>query len=112
MAKNENNVSNKLENSKKTKVIVKFPDKLELAMVQANELKHYELFNWLVVLLAPIASGFWTAYVIDKTKSAPLWWSALIFTAITILFIGLAIVHRRRVFYGSVEKSIDLDNLE
>lgn len=57
MAKNENNTT---ENSKETKVIVKFPDKLELSMVQANELRHYELFQWLVAFLAPIASGFWT----------------------------------------------------
>jgi len=37
-----------------TKIEVGFPDKLELQMVQANELRHYELFQWLVSLLSSI----------------------------------------------------------
>jgi len=45
-----------------TRVGASFPSELKLNMVQANELRHYELFQWLVVLLLSIAIGFWTAH--------------------------------------------------
>ena len=95
-----------------TRVVVSFPDKLELSLVQANELKHYELFQWLVTILLPIAIGFWTAYFTLERKFAPLFWSALVFTAISGLFIGLAYRSRKRVFQGSISKSIDLGELK
>lgn len=110
MTKNEKSASEKLENSKETKVIVKFPNKLELSLVQANELKHYELFQWLVALFLPIASGFWTSYSTSPNKA--LLWSAWAFTVVALLFIGLALNYRRKVFYGSVEKTIELKDLK
>ena len=100
-------------NSKsETEVVVNFPNKLELSMVQSNELRHYELFQWLVTILLPIAVGFWTAYVTLKEKSSTLMWSALIFTIISALFIGLAFYYRKKVFHGSIKKSINLSKLE
>lgn len=61
-----------------TNVIVRMPDKVEIILVQANELKNYELFQWLIILLAPIASVFWTAYFVED-KNLVLIWSAIIF---------------------------------
>lgn len=55
-------MANKPENKKETKVIITFPDELELHMVPGNELKHYELFQLLTTLVDSIAVGFWTAF--------------------------------------------------
>lgn len=109
---NQNLVIKKEVNNTETEVIVSYPDKLELSMVQANELKHYELFQWLVTILLPIAVGFWTAYVTLEKKSSALVWSASIFTIISGLFIGLAFYYRKKVFHGSIKKSINLNKLE
>lgn len=107
------NIEDKREtNNTETKVIVSYPDKLELSMVQANELKHYELFQWLVTLLLPVAVGFWTAYFTLETKSPELKWSAIIFTLTSLLFIILSYFSRKKVFHGSIKKSINLSKLE
>lgn len=98
------------KNSKKTRVTISLPEKISMRLVQAEELKHYELFTWLAVILAPIAAGFWTAYATDKNSS--LEWSAFVFSAITILFVGLAIWTRIKVFRGSVEKEIGLEDFK
>ncbi|RJQ36702.1 hypothetical protein C4552_02300 [Candidatus Parcubacteria bacterium] len=82
-----------------------------MELVQANELRHYELFQWLVALIAPIAVGFWTAYAIEPSQPLALWWSACVFTTLTVLFLGLALYYRRKVYHGSVVKSISLKDL-
>jgi len=107
--------SNRVENeslTSETEVVVNFPDKLELSMVQSNELRHYELFQWLVTILLPIAVGFWTAYFTLETKTSSLWWSALIFTSVSFLFVGLAFFYRKKVFHESIRKSVNLSELK
>lgn len=103
----------KIEKDLDTQVEVSFPDKISVELVQANELRHYELFQWLVAITAPIAVGFWTAYFAssDPDKSAMLW-SALAFSAITLLFLGFAIFFRRKVFHGSITKKVNLKDLK
>ena len=95
-----------------TKVTVHFPDEIGIELVQANELRHYELFQWLVALLAPIAVGFWTAYATVDPKPASLFWSAVIFSVMTLVFLLLAIYYRRKVFHGSIIKSIYLKDFK
>lgn len=95
-----------------TKVLVSFPEELKLELVQANELRHYELFQWLVTILLPMAAGFWTAYFTVEGTPSALIWSASVFTLISALFIWLAFYYRKKVFYGSVKKSIDLSQLK
>ncbi|MEX1063751.1 MAG: hypothetical protein WD898_04125 [Candidatus Paceibacterota bacterium] len=94
-----------------TKISVSFPDEIKLELVQANELRHYELFQWLVAILLPIAIGFWTAYF-TTAKTNALVWSAGVFTVVAVLFVGMAVYHRRKVFHGSVAKSISLKDLK
>ncbi|MDO8561136.1 MAG: hypothetical protein Q7R91_02890 [bacterium] len=93
---------------RETKVVVGFPDKIGIELVQANELRHYELFQWLVILVAPIAVGFWTAYVAEPLRPNALWWSALAFSGFTVIFIAFAVYYRRKVFHGSILKEISL----
>lgn len=92
-----------------TKVIINMPDKVEITLVQANELRHYELFQWLVALLLPIAVGFWTAYFAGD-KKIELLWSAIIFTLVSLVFIILAFWYRKKVFYGSIRKITNLSS--
>ncbi|HCX27678.1 MAG TPA: hypothetical protein DHI91_00880 [Candidatus Portnoybacteria bacterium] len=79
------------------------PNEVEISLVQANELRHYELFQWLVALLLPVAVGFWTAYFTGG-KTQELFWSALIFSATSLLFVALVFVYRKKVFHGSIKK--------
>lgn len=99
------------QNREDTKISVNFPDEIKLELVQANELRHYELFQWLVSILLPIAVGFWTAYF-TTVKANALLWSAWIFTVVSILFVVISFYHRSKVFHGSVSKSISLKDLK
>jgi len=62
------NKNEEIIRNRETKVIVQMPNEIEIGLVQANELKHYELFQWLAILLLPIAVGFWTAYFTGDKK--------------------------------------------
>lgn len=102
------NINKKIIENRETKVIVQMPNEIEIELVQANELKHYELFQWLVALLLPIAVGFWTAYFTGN-KRLELFWSALVFLVISGLFGFLAYRYRKKVFSGSIKKGASLD---
>jgi len=102
------NTNKEIIENRETKVILQMPNEIEIELVQANELKHYELFQWLVTLLLPIAVGFWTAYFTGN-KRPELFWSALVFTVVSGLFVYLAYKYRRKVFSGSIRKGASLD---
>ena len=101
MAKNKKEINKKLD----TKVVVSFPDSISINMVQSNELKHYELFLWLVTILAPVAAAFLIAYLAD-TKNNGLLFSTIAFAFISVLFVLLAIYYRKKVFHGSIKKEM------
>ena len=110
--KNNNNKKFNIKKNQDTNVIVNFPNEINIDLVQSNELKHYELFQWLVALLLSIAIGFWTAYctLIDKDQS--LFWSAIVFTVLSVLFIILAFYYRKKVYQGSIKKEISLGDFK
>lgn len=95
---------------KSTEIIVGYPNEIKIDLVPANELKHYELFNWLTTLFAPIAVGFWTAYFTVPGYSSSIFWSAVIFSAGALLFIGIAFNYRRRLHKESIHKKASLDD--
>ena len=101
MAKPNNENQNKPQASN-TLISVSLPDKPELKLVQANELKHYELFQWLVAVLLPIAVGFWTAYASASDGKNILFFSSIVFSAVSILFPVLSFYYRSRVFRESL----------
>jgi len=103
--------TNKDKPNRETEVIVEMPNEVEVSLVQANELRHYELFQWLVAILLPIAVGFWTAYFTGN-RVKELLWSALIFTAISAVFVLLAFIYRKKVFHGSIKKVAYLDSFK
>ena len=102
------NILEQTNKSANTHVVVAMPDTIEIELVQANELKNYEIYQWLVTLLAPTAAGFWTAYASDPNHSRALSASALAFTLFSILFTILAFVKRASIYKGKVKKICNL----
>ena len=109
--KHKNRENKQKIQNRETKVIVRIPNEIENELVQANELKHYELFQWLVTLLLPIAATFWTAYF-TGSRRLELLWSASVFTIISGLFVFLAYKYRKKVFHGSIKKIAFLDSFK
>ena len=98
-----------MNNKKKnTKINITFPEKIQIDLVPSNELKLYERFQWLVILLAPIATGFFTAYFTNLERDISLLWSGAVFAIISLIFIFFAIGHRKKIFNGKIlrEKSL------
>lgn len=95
-----------------TRVVVSMPDKVEIELVQANELRHYELFQWLTALTATIAASFWTAYFTTSLTNYSLLFSSIAFTVITGVFIFFAVIFRNKVFHGSIKKCSKLSDFK
>lgn len=95
-----------------TTVEVRFPDKISIELVQANELRHYEIFSWFSSLVATIAVGFWTAYFTTSPRSNQLFWTALAFTIIFVVSLSIAIYYRRKVYHGSLIKTSTLSEFK
>ena len=94
-----------------TEVVVEMPNIVEISLVQANELKHYDLFHWLITIFSPIAVGFWTAYF-TTTKEESLLASGLAFTIAVLVFFFFAFKSRKKLFRGSIKKSAYLNSFD
>lgn len=97
---------------KDTTVEVRFPDKISIELVQANELRHYEIFTWSASLLATIAVGFWTAYFTTNPKSDQLLWTAIAASVVFAVSLVIAIYYRRKVYHGSLIKVATLNEFK
>ncbi|PIU98339.1 hypothetical protein COS61_01940 [Candidatus Wolfebacteria bacterium CG03_land_8_20_14_0_80_40_12] len=107
MPNKSESVSKEVEAKKDTVVEVHFPDKISIELVQANELRHYEIFTWSASLLATIAVGFWTAYF-TTPKSNQLLWTAIAASIVFAVSLIVAIYYRRKVYRGSLIKATTL----
>ncbi|MCX6704396.1 MAG: hypothetical protein NTZ07_03020 [Candidatus Woesebacteria bacterium] len=114
MAKEKNNAENNESGplKKDTVVEVHFPEKIEIELVQANELRHYEIFTWFASLLATVAVGFWVAYFTTNPKSGELFWTAATATLVFIVSLVVAFYYRSRVYHGSLVKSASLSEFK
>lgn len=106
-----------MENSshkQETLVQIHMPAKVDVELVQANELRHYEISFALFSLLFSLASGFWTAYFLaDKQQpTGAVLASSIVFSVLTVLFFALALYQRSRVYGGTVKKSAPLTAFE
>ena len=102
-------IPKEVSNKKDTVVEVHFPDKISIELVQANELRHYEIFTWSASLLATIAVGFWVAYFTTNPQSQQLFWVAIAFSLVFIFSLAVAIYYRRKVYRGSLVKTTTLN---
>ena len=101
----------KAQNQKDTVVKIHFPDEISIELVQANELRHYEIFSWLASLVATIAAGFWTAYF-TTPRSGQLFWTSIAFSTVLVVSFYAAIYYRRKVYHGSHIKKVSLSDFK
>lgn len=112
MATKSEPIEKEIIGKKDTVVEVHFPEKISIELVQANELRHYEIFTWSASLLATIATGFWTAYLTIIPKSGQLLWTAIAASIIFAGSFGVAIYYRRKVYRGGFVKTTTLSEFK
>src|SRR3989344_6449655 len=117
MTKEKNNPTEikkikEISDQKDTLVEVHFPDKINIELVQANELRHYEIFTWSASLLATIAVGLWVGYFTTGPKSNQLLWTAIAFSILFLVSLGMAIYYRTKVYHGSLIKTSTLSEFK
>ena len=79
-------------------VCIKYPDKVSIEFVQANELRHYELFQWLTSISVSIAIGFWVAYFTLNANDKPLLFSSIVFNIFALIFLCMSLRYRKKFF--------------
>jgi len=108
MSKSEQNLK-KLE-TENTKVEVSLPSRIQIELVQGNELRHYEIFSFASSLLLSTAVGFWTGYLTLQNNSKSLLASASAFSILFFVSAILACYYRQRLYNGKVTKVANLDS--
>lgn len=91
------------------KVEVAFPECVHIELVQANDLKHYEIFLWLVSFSATTASGFWVSFATTNFNKALLG-SSLAFSFLTLAFAATAYYYRSKISDTKLKKVLLLEN--
>lgn len=91
------------------KVEVAFPECVHIELVQANDLKHYEIFLWLVSFSASTASGFWVSFAAVPFNKV-LFGSSIAFSLLTIAFAWTAYYYRSKISDTKLKKVLLLEN--
>jgi len=108
-------IRKELENKgeEETKVVIELPSYLHVELVQANEVRNYEIFQWLATGAVSAAIGFWTTFVLsDSSVKSGTFFSAVLFSISTGILIYLTFRHRRKTFTGSIKKALDLSEFK
>jgi ABC-type methionine transport system permease subunit len=92
------------------KVEVSFPECVHIELVQANDLRHYEIFLWLVSLSASTAAGFWVSFATMVPMSKVLFGTSLAFSIMTLVFAGVAYYYRSKIRDTKLKKVLLLEN--
>jgi hypothetical protein len=95
--------------SESMKVEVSFPECVHVELVQANDLKHYEIFIWLCSLFASASSGFWVSFA-TIPFSKVLFATSLTFSIFTLGFGGTAYYYRSKISDTKLKKILLLEN--
>ena len=102
----------KKEENKKNeymKIEVAFPECVHIELVQANDLRHYEIFLWLCSLFATASSGFWVSFA-TTTFNKVLLGTSITFSLFTIAFGGIAYWYRSKISNSKLKKILSLEN--
>lgn len=94
---------------KNMEVHVGFPECVRIELVQANDVKHYEMFGGFGSLFSTAASGFWVSYITSDSNYM-LKVISIVFTLFTIIFYGMAFRYRYKLKGGQVMKVITINN--
>jgi len=92
------------------KVEVSFPECVHIELVQANDLKHYEIFLWIVSISASTASGFWVSFATVSPMSKVLFGTSFAFSLMTLIFGGVAYYYRTRITTIKLKNVLLLEN--
>lgn len=95
-----------------TIIAIGLPNEICMDLVSANEVKQYEIFEGLTAIFASIAAGFWTGWLTTGQQSPAALWSALAFTFSTLVFLGLTIKFRSKVFKNTIKRQINFNELK
>lgn len=93
------------------KVEVTFPQCVKIELVQSNDLKHYEIFLWLVSLSASVASGFWVSFATLPTNKV-LFAVSLAFSLFALVFGITAYYYRSKIKDTKLTKTLLVDNFD
>lgn len=95
---------------KNMEVRIGFPECVQIELVQANDVKHYEMFGGLASLFSTAASGFWVSYITTNPNDV-LMVISIVFTIFTIVFYGIAFRYRYKLRGGQVTKVMPVSDL-
>lgn len=115
MSKENETIKEKESSSKNySSLIVEYPKEVTIQLVQANDLKFYEVFHWLLTIFSPAAIGFWVGYfsVPKEDRSDILLIVSIVFTIFTSLFIVLTIYFRLKLYKKQLNKTVSKTILE
>ena len=93
-----------------TKVEVNFPSRIQIELVQGNELRHYEIFFLVATLTLSTSISFWTTYAI--TPNGIILFSGLAFSGLTALSALLTFYYRSKLYSGKITKITSLNNFK
>jgi hypothetical protein len=94
-----------------TLVKIHLPSHVDIELVQANELRHLEIFFALFSIMLSVGSGFGTARALSG-PNAVLTASATAFSLTAALFFGMAIYLRSKVYSKNITRSIPMSVFE
>lgn len=95
---------------KNMEVHIAFPECVQIELVQANDVKHYEMFGGFGSLFSTAASGFWVSYITTQPNNV-LKVISLIFTVFTLIFYSIAFRYRYKMRGGQVTKVMPVSDL-
>lgn len=99
-------------NSQKTMLVeVSLPSLAQIELVQANELRRYEIFGWFASLFSSAAVGFWTAFIPDA-NNLTLKGVSIVFTFFAIVFVIAAAYYRSKLKTDGVKKVASLEDFK
>ncbi len=97
------------QSNEDTCVEVYMPEKIQIELVQANEIRHYEISLWLGSLFMSAAVGFWTAYT-QNGGSLVLLFTSVVFTLFFIVFVVVAVYFRSKLHGKKVRRTAPIND--
>ena len=91
------------------KIEVSFPESVHIDLVQANDLRHYEIFLWLGTLFASAATGFWVSLATTSFNKVLLA-ASITFSVFTLIFGIVAYKYRSKIAGSKLKKVLSLEN--
>lgn len=104
-------MANTKQENNMMKVKIGFPEHVDVELVPASEIKHYEIFTHSLSLFLASASGFWTSFFTTPNNRILLIVS-IVFSFFTILSLAMVIYYRKKIVNGKVTKVIEIKDLK